>query len=115
MAKKQDGLRPDTIWAYGYRIDPPQAEARLSAIRALLDEAKSDARSGARIFEGRFLREQQVTHILVVSDSPDQNRAVNQKLEAALKELSAEFSITAPMAVASEAHALPPATGRPAE
>jgi hypothetical protein len=47
--------------------------------------------------------QQQATHILVVSDSPHQDREANRRLEAELKELQVAFSITAPMAVADGA------------
>jgi hypothetical protein len=92
-----------TIWAYAYQIDPPQPEDRLRAIKALLEHEHSDAKLRAETWRGRFVQERQITHILVVSDTPDQSREVNRKLEAALKELKAGFSITAPMAVTDDA------------
>ena len=106
--------RPEskTRWAYAYRIVPPQAEDQLRAIQTLLDREHSEARRGARTWEGRFVHEEQITHILVVSDSPDQDREVNRRLGLALNELRAEFLLTAPMAVANDAP-LRPGTGRP--
>jgi hypothetical protein len=97
---------PKTIWAYAYQIDPPQPEDRLRRIKALLEHEHSDAKLRAETWRGRFVQEQQITHILVVSDTPDQGREVNRKLEAELKELEAGFSITVPMAVTDDA--LPP-------
>jgi len=94
------------IWAYAYQIMPPQPEDRLDAIKTLLDNENSEAQRGARTWSGRVVVEQQATHILVVTDSPDQNNEVNRKLEAALTELNAGFSITTPMAV--EDGAVPP-------
>jgi hypothetical protein len=45
--------------------------------------------------------EEQVTHILVVSDSPNQDLEVNRKLEAELKRLDAAFVITTPLELPS--------------
>lgn len=112
MVRKKRSQSPKTLWAYAYQIVPPQAEDRLRTIKTLLDHERADAQRGARTWVGRVVLEQQMTHILVVSDSPEQNREVNRKLEAALKELKAGFSMTAPMTVADDA-ALSPATERP--
>lgn len=90
-------LKP--VWAYAYQIVPPQPEDRLRAITALLDDENSDARRGARNWSGRVVVEQQITHILVVSDTPEQDGEANQRLEAKLKELNAGFAITVPMSV----------------
>jgi hypothetical protein len=57
-------------------------------------------------WSGRLVREQRVTHILVVSDSPEQNLEVNHRIEAALRDLEAGFSVTSSMAVEDEP--LPP-------
>jgi len=94
------------VWAYAYQIIPPQPEQRLQAIRALLDQEAVDARTRARTWQGRLVAEEHVTHILVVSDSPEQNLAVNGRVEAVLRDLEAGFSITTPMAVDGEP--LPP-------
>lgn len=93
---------PKTIWAYAYQIWPPQGAERLSAITPLLDHAHREAQRDARTWTGRVVVEEQVTHILVVSDSPAQNHEVNQRLEAKLHELRAGFSITVPVAVADD-------------
>ena len=87
------------MWAYAYQIVPPQSEARLAAIKALLDREHTEAKRGARTWEGRFVHEQQITHILVVSDSPDQDGEANRRLESALAEIQAAFVRTVPMAV----------------
>ena len=100
MATKKRSRTPKTIWAYAYQILPPQSADRLRSIKALLDHAHSDAERGARTWSGRVVHEEQVTHILVVADSPEQNHDVNRKLEAALQALKAAFSITTPMAIA---------------
>jgi hypothetical protein len=90
------------LWAYAYEIVPPQPEDRLRTISALLDRERADARDRARTWESRVVVEDHVTHILVVSDSPQQDLEVNRRVEAELRDLRAGFSVTAPMAVADE-------------
>jgi hypothetical protein len=87
------------VWAYAYQIVPPQPEERLQTIRALLDREAMEAKTRARTWEGRLVAEEHVTHILVVSDSPEQDLEVNRRVEAALRLLEAGFSVTVPMAV----------------
>jgi hypothetical protein len=103
MPDKKPTPPPKTIWAYAYQILPPQGAERLGAINSLLDHAHSEAQRDARTWTGRVVVEEQVTHILIVSDSPDQNHEVNQRLEAKLHELNAGFSITVPIAVEDDA------------
>ena len=91
------------VWAYAYQIVPPQPEERLQAIRALLAREAVDARTHARTWEGRLVADEHATRILVVCDSPEQNLAVNERVEAELRDLEADFSITTPMAVEGEA------------
>lgn len=96
------------MWAYAYEIVPPQPEERLRAIKTLLDQEHSDARRGARAWAGRLVLEPLVTHILVVTDSPEPNREVNRKLEAELLQLQAGFSVTTPLAVEDTSTATAP-------
>ncbi len=91
-----------TLWAYAYEIVPPQAEDQLNAIRVLLETEHSDARRAARTWTGKLVSEQRVTHLLVVSDSADQSREVNRRLEGRLTQLRAGFSVTAPMVLADD-------------
>jgi hypothetical protein len=98
---------PKPIWAYAYELVPPQADDRLGPIVALLDQEAASAKLRAQTWEGRLVREKRVTHILVVSDSSDQGRDVNHRIERELAALQAAFSITAPMAVVDDAQ-LPP-------
>lgn len=107
MSRKKRTESPKTIWAYAYQILPPQAADSLGAIQTLLDHEHADAQRGARTWGGRVVLEPQVTLILVVSDSPEQNREVNRKLQAELQALPARFSITTPMAVEDDARPLP--------
>jgi hypothetical protein len=95
--------RPGSTWAYGYEISPPMTPERLAAIGRLLEEEHSSARRQTRTWQARFVTEEQVTHILVVSDSPDQRLEINRRLEAELAKLEAAFSLTPPMALAEGA------------
>jgi hypothetical protein len=100
MTEKRRPTTPKAIWAYAYEMLPPQPEDRLQAIQTLLDSAHADALDGTRTWSGRFVLEQQVTHILVVSDGPEEDGAINERIEAGLRELDAAFARTAPMIVA---------------
>jgi len=93
---------PRTVWAYAYEMDPPQPADRLGAVRTLLDRAHADARQGTRSWEGRFVVEPQITHILIVSDDPEQDTEVNRRLEEHLRDIQAGFSRTAPLAVTGD-------------
>lgn len=86
--------RPEETWAYGYEISPAMSPDRLAVIERLLQEENTTARLETRTWQGRFVTEEQVTHILVVSDSPDQERAINRRLEEAFGKLKAGFSLT---------------------
>lgn len=88
-----------TVWAYAYEFDPPQPEDRLRPVRALLEREHARAAGGDSTWKGRFVRENRVTHILVVTDSPDQGREINRRLEAGLKAIEAGFAITVPLAI----------------
>lgn len=98
MATQNLGPSPKTVWTYAYQIVPPQAASRMGSIRNLLDREHADAQRGERTWVGRVVLERQITHILVVSDSPGQDHDVNRKLEAELKQLNVGFAITATMA-----------------
>ena len=102
MSNMKNTPPPKTIWAYAYQILPPQGAKRLHGIKTLLDQAHTEAQGGARKWTGRLVVEEQITHILIVSDSPEQNHEVNRQLEAKLQELKAGFAITVPVAVSDE-------------
>jgi len=91
-----------TLWAYVYEIVLPQGEDQLNAIRTLLEKEHLKAQRAARTWTGKLVCEPRVTQILVVSDSPDQRRDVNRRIEGRLKHLKAEFSLTVPMALADD-------------
>ena len=88
------------LWAYAYRIVPPQPSRRLGPIRRLLKDENASARGGARTWSGRLVLERVATHILIVSDAPGRTHSINRLLEAELERLEATFSVTEPLAVA---------------
>lgn len=117
MAPKRRHSGPhdaQAIWAYSYEIDPPQPEDKLRRVRAILDKEHLHATEGARMWEGRFVRENRVTHILVVTDSPDQTRDINLRIERQLKAIDAGFAITVPIAI-DDPHPASPEKVPPAE
>lgn len=97
MVSPAHGSSPQPAWAYAYQLTPPQSMERLRAVQALLDEMLAAARREARTWAGTVVLEEHVTHILVVSDSPEQNYEGNRRLETALSELGAGFSVSPPM------------------
>jgi hypothetical protein len=103
MVTLKGGPPPQAVWAYGYEIDPPVALDQLGTIESLVDEEHANAKLSARTWQGRLVVDEKVTHILVVSDSPDQDRDVNRRLEAELKRLKALFLVTPPVALADRA------------
>jgi hypothetical protein len=97
MNTRKPTTLPKPIWAYAYQLSPPQLADRLRTIQPLLDDEHTDAQQSGRTWAGRVVAEERITHILVVSDSPEQDHEGNRKLESELKELKAKFSISAPM------------------
>lgn len=95
---KQADRNPSTpLWVYAYEFARAPADDQLDTIRTVLDTEHSAARHDARTWTARLVSEQQLTHILVVTDSPDQTREVNHRLENRLRLLNAAFSLTVPM------------------
>lgn len=93
--------RPRTrkSWAYAYQIDPPQPEPRFAKVRTLLRRARQEAQRDGRLWTGHIVMEAHITHILVVTDDPDEVRAVDHALGAELKRLKVSFAITGPARV----------------
>jgi hypothetical protein len=91
--------KEEPLWAYAYQLLPPRATDRMSRILALVQKENADALGNARTWTARLIAEQQVTHVLVLSDSPDLARGVNRRLEATLRELDVRFTVTLPMRV----------------
>ncbi len=94
------------IWAYGYALVPPVARSRMGPMEVLIKSGHATAVLASRTWEGRLINGDEITHILVVSDSPDQNLEVNREMEAELKRLEAPFSITAPITIDGRSRSL---------
>ena len=99
MVNKNRAPPKKGLWAYAYDITLPDKEDHLQAIQHLLDEERTEASEGARTWAARVVIDPQVTRILVVSDTPAQDRDVNRRIEAELKLLEATFETTIPLAV----------------
>jgi hypothetical protein len=83
-------------WVYAYQLDPPQPEPRFKKLHALIRQAQSAAQRGGRLWTGRIVVETLVTHLLIVTNHPDQVPAVNRAIEAELKQLDMGFALTGP-------------------
>lgn len=103
MVGKERHQSPTTLWAYAYHIVPEQTEDRLRTVYALLGDEHAAAQRRMGTWAGRVVFEPHITHILILSDSPEQTREINHRLEAELKELKMDFSISVPMAVVAHA------------
>lgn len=93
---------PATSWVYAYELVPPQSRDRLRALQHVLDRERAQAALDARAWQGRLVVEQQVTHILIVSDSPEPDAGASQRVEAELRRLDAAFAVTAPLPVGDD-------------
>ena len=94
--------RSGCVWAYAYRITPPQPKQRLDTIQTLLDHEHGVALQEARNWTGRLVLERQATRILIVSDSPDQERAVDHRLAGEVRRLQATFTRTVPLEISAD-------------
>ncbi|MEX2182644.1 MAG: hypothetical protein WD771_11430 [Gemmatimonadaceae bacterium] len=90
------------IWAYTYRIEPPQPAAKLRGIKALLDREHVAAKRRAGTWEGRMVADERVSNILVLADTPDLDLEANRRLETALRALDAAYELTVPMVVSDD-------------
>lgn len=99
MTNQEPNPRSGTVWAYAYEFMKPQAEERMRAVQGLLHREETEARKDARSWGSRLVTREQVTHILIVSDSPRQDLEANRRLEGELGELKADFFVTAAMAI----------------
>lgn len=89
------------LWAYAYRVVPPPPADGLGKIRRLLDSENASAFEHARAWAAQLILEQRSTQILVVSDSPTHNGAVNHRLESELQRLDAQYRVTDPIEIRS--------------
>ena len=97
-----EGSSGRTLWAYGYEMIPPHRQQGMAALRGLLAREHGDAEREARTWTARLITEQRVTHVLIVSDSPELDREINQKLETELQALGVDYFVTVPIPVAGE-------------
>ncbi len=97
--QQQQARAAQRRWVYAYQIEPPEPHTRFSKIKSLLGSAHAAARRAARMWTGRIVVEMRVSHILIVSDSPSRQRAVNRALEAELKRLHLRFLVNEPVAL----------------
>jgi hypothetical protein len=96
MKTKRKGSRAPARWVYAYELNPPQPEPRFRKIRALLRRAHLAAQRGGRLWTGRIVLETNITHILVVTDNPDDVQDVDRAIESELKHLNLHFALTGP-------------------
>lgn len=93
----------EPLWAYAYQLIPPRPSDRLAPILTLVEQENAHALRDARKWTGRLVVEDQVTHVLVLSDAPDADRDANRRLEAMLRDLDVRYSVTLPMRVDDDA------------
>ena len=86
-------------WCYAYQLNPPQPEPRFAKIKMLLRRARLAAQRDGRRWTGQIVKDAHITHILVVTDAPDEVRAVDRAIDAELKRLKMGFAITGPARV----------------
>ncbi len=94
-------VRPD-IWAYTYTLNPPLSPAKLREIKDLLSKEQVAAKSRSGTWEARFVADERISHILVLSDTPDLELEANKNLETALRAINASYNLTVPMIVLDE-------------
>jgi hypothetical protein len=95
--------RSGCVWAYAYRIIPPQPKQRLDTIQELLDHEHRVALQEARSWTGLLVLERRATRLLIVSDSPDQERAVDHRLAGEVRRLQATLTRTVPVEISADA------------
>src|SRR2546430_6424440 len=102
LTKPQPRPSAEPRWVYAYKLEPLQPDARFHKIKALLGKAHVAARRAARMWASRIVVETRVSHILIVSDSPSRQRAVNRALEKELKLLGLRFVVNEPVPLPAE-------------
>jgi hypothetical protein len=90
----------NTRWVYAYQLDPPQPEPKFKKITSLVRQAQTAATRGGHLWTGRIVVETLVTHLLIVTDDPQQAPGVNRAIEAQLKQHAMGFALTGPAALA---------------
>lgn len=102
VTKPQRRPSAEPRWVYAYQLEPRQPDTRFHKVKALLGKAHVAARRAARMWAGRVVVETRVSHILIVSDSPSRQRAVNRALEKELKLLGLRFVVNEPVPLPAE-------------
>jgi hypothetical protein len=87
-----------TLWAYGYEVVTPGSGGGLEGIRGILARQNADAALHGRTWNARLVTTR-LTHLLVVSESPELDCDINHALEAELTQLGVQYLQTAPMRV----------------
>ena len=64
-----------------------------------LRRARLAAQRAGRLWTGQVVKGAHITHILVVTDAPDELRAVDRAIDMELKRLKMGFAITGPARV----------------
>ena len=98
MVPKRAPRAPES-WAYAYQLNPPQPEARFAKVKMLLRRARQEAQRDGRLWTGQIVMDAHITHILVVTDAPDEVRTVDRAIDAELKRLKMDFAINGPARV----------------
>jgi hypothetical protein len=99
MKPEAGRVRKTAMWAYGYAFVPPISRHRIGPMEALLADGHEKARLAALTWEGRLINGDDITHLLVVSDRPDQDLEINHLLEAEMDRLGAPFTITPALSI----------------
>jgi len=72
---------------------------RRSRSRGWRRSRRCSAVPGWRLWTGQIVVEAHITHILIVTDAPDEVRAVDRAIDAELKRLKMGFAVTGPARV----------------
>lgn len=99
---------PPSLWAYTYRLLPPQAIERLTHLDEIFTREHREALAREGAWTARCVSDELVSHILVISDSPALDGDANRRLEAELHALRAGFARTEPMRIGEPGVAEPP-------
>jgi hypothetical protein len=59
-----------TIWAYTYRLDPPQSVPRLKEVRAFLEREHTAALARAGTWEGRLVVDDRTVPMAITGEAP---------------------------------------------
>lgn len=111
MRKRTRGPPGKALWVYTYDITLPIQMPRFGSVEELLELEHHQAKASARTWSGRVVAEPPMTRILIVADSPAQDRPVNRSLEAELTVLGATFTISTPVAMTDDTPPTRPMNG----